>query len=90
MYIGRPNSMGETVSYTVILLVAVGVSMWLTITKRSRILRSLAVGLLLATAVKVYFIDLTHTAGITRVLVLFIFGAILLGFNFLDRKLSHS
>ncbi len=86
IYIGRSNPMGETVSYTVILLAAIAMAMYFSLRDHSKFWRNAAIALLIATALKVYFIDLTHTAGIARVLVLFVFGAVLLAFNFVDQK----
>ena len=87
---GRPTGSGELYSYTVMMLLTMTATMYKAVTQGNQIWRRVSYIIILLTSVKIYFIDLAQFEGILRVVALLIFGVILIGFNFIDRKLISS
>lgn len=82
----HPTGSNELYSYTVMMLLAMAASMSYAIKNNNALWRRVAYALIILTGIKLYFVDLAQFEGVLPVIALFIFGVILIGFNFVDRK----
>ncbi|MEM9211899.1 MAG: DUF2339 domain-containing protein [Pseudomonadota bacterium] len=78
----------ELYTYSVIMIVATGVLVWITLSRRSLTLKRYALGLAAATAAKVFLVDMAGMTGLSRASIFMLLGALLAGIAWLLKDLT--
>ncbi|MBU2980998.1 DUF2339 domain-containing protein [Lentibacter algarum] len=80
---------GELYAYTVAMLVGAGLMLMLAFSRRSVMLRKIAMGLVALTIAKVFLIDMSGLTGLTRVFSFMGLGLALLGLTWVNRLMTE-